>query len=141
MPGLLDHVSALAIRLNRPAIWLGILVGLTGCGGSNGPTRIPLSGKVTQGDQPVKTGAISLAPASGQRGVAANTAIKDGRYQFTREDGPGPGKYKATILVSFTKDELMKRRQEPAAPQTQWEFDVKIPETGSPSEDFRLESK
>ena len=47
-----------------------LMSGLLGCG-SGGPTRIALSGKVTQGGVPVATGAISLVPAQGHRGVAA----------------------------------------------------------------------
>lgn len=141
MPKFAGHVTESLVNLLK---WLALncfVLSLIGCGGADGPTRIALSGKVTQADQPVKQGAISLVPAAGHRGVAANTAIKDGRYQFTREDGPGPGPYKVTILVSFTKDELMKRRQEPSAPQIQWEFEIKVPESGAPSEDFRLEGK
>ena len=140
MPRLAGHVSARVVRLRRVTLWLGILVGLTGCGSSE-PSRIPLTGKVTQADQPVKIGAISLTPAAGQRGVAANAVIKDGTYQFTREDGPDPEPYKVTILVSFTKDELMKRREEKSTPKTQWEFEIKIPKSGPATEDFRLESK
>ncbi|MFM9962500.1 MAG: hypothetical protein ACKV2Q_14910 [Planctomycetaceae bacterium] len=122
-------------------LWLSGLVALSGCGADSGPKRIPLSGKVTLANQPVKQGAISLAPAEGHRGVAANTAINDGRYQFTSEDGPGPGPYKVTILLTFTKEELLKQRQSPSAPQAEWKFEIKVPATGSPSEDFRLESK
>lgn len=123
--------------------WLAVVIvalGLTGCGGETSK-RVPLSGKVTQADQPVKQGAISLVPAEGHRGVAANTSISDGVYKFTREDGPEPGPYKVTVMISFTKDELMQRRDEVPAPRTQWDFDIKVPESGSPSEDFRLDAK
>lgn len=132
-----------ASRKNFPRwlAWSLMACGLIGCGGTDGPTRIALSGKVTQADQPVRQGSISLVPAAGHRGVAANTAIKDGHYQFTREDGPGPGAYQVTIFVSFTKDELMQRRQTQPAPQTQWDFLINVPNSGSPSEDFRLEAK
>lgn len=134
---------SLAAKTIRPirTLLLCLCCAWTGCGGSDGPTRIPLTGKVTLGDQPVKQGAISLVPTAGQRGVAANTAINEGRYRFTREDGPSPGAYKVTILTSLTKDELFQRRQELPAPQAQWEFEIKVPESGSPTEDFRLESK
>lgn len=127
------------IRRRQAAMLCGWLV-LAGCG-ADGPTRIPLSGTVTQGDQPVKQGAISLVPAAGHRGVAANTAITDGRYQFTRDEGPGPGPYKVTVMTSLTKDELMKRGQSQPAPQMQWEFEIKVPDSGTASEDFRLDSK
>ena len=119
---------------------LGMVSGLLGCG-SSGPTRIALSGKVTQGGEPVANGALSLVPAKGHRGVAANTPIQKGRYQFSAQDGPGPGPYNVTVLISISKDELLKRRQADSAPQTQWEFEIKVPESGSPSEDFQLESK
>src|SRR5207249_3799171 len=42
-----------------------LVSGLLGCG-SGGPTRIALSGKVTQGGAPVAKGAISLVPAPGR---------------------------------------------------------------------------
>lgn len=137
MPKLPKRVVVSPFRLLSWLVWPCCLAGLIGCGGDSGPKRIALSGKVTQADQPVKQGAISLAPAAGNRGVAANTAIKDGRYQFTSEDGPGPGPYKVTILQTFTKDEIMKRREAQAV----WEFEIKVPESASPSEDFRLEPK
>ncbi len=141
MPNFAGHVSASLMNLLKWSACACVAWGLIGCGGADGPTRIALSGKVTQADQPVRQGSISLVPAAGHKGVAANTAIKDGRYQFTREDGPGPGPYKVTVMVSFTKDELMKRRQTLPAPQTQWDFEIKVPESGAPSEDFRLETK
>lgn len=118
----------------------GLISGLLGCG-PDGPTRIALSGKVTQDGKPVAKGAISMVPAAGHRGVAANTAVQQGRYQFTSEDGPGPGPYKVTVQVSLSKDELLKRRPDDTPPQTQWEFEVKIRESGTSSEDFQLEMK
>lgn len=136
-----DRRFVTPIRRDR-AVVLCLCLVLAGCG-SDGPTRIPLSGKVTQGDQPVKQGAISLVPMEGHRGVAANTAIKDGRYQFSREDGPGPGPYKVTVMTSLTKDELMRRGQDQniLAPQMEWVFEIKVSDSGSASEDFRLDSK
>ncbi len=134
------HVAPSLIYLWK---WLALpccLLSFVGCG-ADGPMRIALSGKVTQADQPIKQGAISLTPAEGHRGVAANTAIKDGHYQFTRTDGPGPGPYKVTILVTYTKDEMMKRRQAGQNPQAQWDFEIKVPELGSPTEDFQLKTK
>ena len=126
------------------AVALCLCLALAGCG-SDGSTRIPLSGKVTQGDQPVPQGAISLVPAEGHQGVAANTQIKVGRYEFTRDDGPQPGPYKVTVMRSFTKDEADKRRREQnpssPAPQVEWIFEIKVPSSGTASEDFRLESK
>jgi len=140
MPKSAGYCSAGLMREVQWLVLACVALGLTGCGGEISK-RVALSGKVTQAEQPVKQGAISLVPAEGHRGPAANTAITDGRYQFNSEDGPEPGPYKVTVMISFTKDELMKRRDEVPAPRTQWDFEIKVPESGSPTEDFRLEAK
>lgn len=112
-----------------------VIVGLVGCG-SDGPNRIPLSGKVTCGGQSIKQGSITLTPAPGHKGVAANTSISDGQYRFTREDGPSPGSYRAIIQEVANKEEILKRQSNGGIATTQWERDITVPESGSPMEDF-----
>lgn len=96
-------------------------------------------GKVTRGGEPIRQGSISLTPSPGQKGVAANTAIKDGAYEFTADDGPSPGAYRAIIQEVVTKEELLKRQSIGGIPATQWERDVKVSESGSTSVDFAVE--
>ena len=131
-------IRLLFTRVFCVAALLGISMGLSGCE-SSGPTRIPLSGKVTRGGQPIKQGSLVLTPAAGQKGVAANTAITDGQYQFSREDGPGPGAYRAIIQEVATKEEILKRQSIGGIAKSQWERDLKVPESGSPKEDFAVE--
>ncbi|MCX7420460.1 MAG: hypothetical protein NT013_13115 [Planctomycetia bacterium] len=117
------------------ACWI---VGLLGCG-SNGPSRIALSGKATRGGQPIRQGSITLTPNPGQKGVAANTSITNGVYRFTSEDGPSPGAYRAIIQEVVTKEEILKRPSVSGIPATQWELEVKVPESGSTSVDFAVD--
>lgn len=138
-----DRQFVTDLRRCRTVVWC-LCLALAGCG-SDGPARLSVGGKVSLGDQPLARGSISFVPAEGQKGVAANTEIKDGRYQFSRDDGPQAGPYRVTVMRSFTKDEADKMRREATpnapAPPTEWVFDIKVPSGGSSSENFQLESK
>ncbi len=121
-------------------IVLATLVVLPGCG-SDGPSRVALSGIVTRAGQPLESGSLSCTPAPGQRGVAANATIAKGRYQFSRDDGPTPGLYKVLIQETLTKDEIMKRRQDQPtsdAPVKPWVKEITVPDSKSGSLDFEL---
>ena len=136
------HHRRVSFRINLITLmaFACLIVGAIGCG-ANGPTRIPLAGKVTRGGEPILQGSLSLTPSPGQKGVAANTAIKDGTYRFTADDGPSPGAYRAIIqeVVTKTKDEILKQQSVGGIPARQWERDVKVPESGSTSVDFAIE--
>lgn len=132
------QVGASIVKSIENAACLCLIFGLMGCG-SNGPTRISISGKVTRGGQPIPQGSITLTPSPGQKGMAANTSITDGTYRFTSDDGPSPGAYQATIQEVVAKDELMKRESIGGIPATHWERDVKVPEGGSTTIDFAVE--
>ncbi len=86
---------------------LGLAVGLvaafgclvTGCGGSDGPPRYDLSGKVDYGGKPVPAGRIALEPdgAKGNSGPPAYAEIKDGRYATPGGKGSVGGPHRVRI--------------------------------------------
>jgi hypothetical protein len=89
------------------------LLALTGCGG---PKRLPVSGKVTLGGQPLTTGRVFFSPdvsRDNNARVACVGRIDDqGRYELhttgitNTESGKGapPGWYKVTIRPQGSKD-------------------------------------
>ena len=76
---------------------------VAGWGRSAGrPGRVSVSGRVLLDGQPVASGSINFYPAEGHAGPAANTGISNGRYQFSREDGPFVGPHH--VVVAFLRD-------------------------------------
>ncbi|MCA9016806.1 MAG: hypothetical protein KDA77_15845, partial [Planctomycetaceae bacterium] len=72
---------------------------LTGCGGPAGdPDLIPVQGTVTLDGQPLKSGVIGFAPASGQ--AASTGQIEDGHFKLSfsqSASGAKAGTYKVSI--------------------------------------------
>ena len=75
--------------------WLSVLAGATGflilfagCGGSDGPIRVPIAGTVTLDDSPLLTGVIRFVPTGEDGGPAASTRIVGGEFKFSADDGP-----------------------------------------------------
>ncbi len=80
------------------AVGLGVLCAASGCKPS-GP-RQEIQGTVTVDSQKVSKGSISFFPARDTVGPTTSTAIVDGHYSFTRENGPHAGKYRVVIGVT-----------------------------------------
>ncbi|MFG0333867.1 MAG: hypothetical protein ACF8TS_10940 [Maioricimonas sp. JB049] len=59
---------------------------LYGCGGSETVHRVPVSGTVTLGGDPLPEGEIVLRPAGGT-GATDGGQIKDGKFQFDATPG------------------------------------------------------
>jgi hypothetical protein len=70
--------------------------------GEGRPGRRAVYGEVKVGGKPVAKGSISFYPAEGQAGPAANTAIVNGRFQFSRDDGPFAGPHH--VVLSYIRD-------------------------------------
>ncbi len=75
--------------------WLSVLTGaagflilFAGCGGSDGPIRVPITGTVTLDDSPLLAGVIRFVPTGEVCGPAASTSIVGGEFRFTADDGP-----------------------------------------------------
>ncbi|WP_425614781.1 hypothetical protein NA78x_004660 [Anatilimnocola sp. NA78] len=75
-------------------------VGFAGCGPTlEGPTRYPVSGKVTFNGQPVPKGTIILEPdiERGNSGPGGGAEIVNGQYDTKLEAGVVGGAYKVRI--------------------------------------------
>ncbi len=106
----------------------------SGCGGPTGPARFPVSGNVVREGQPVDDGTIQFIPTGG--GPAASTKIKDGLYQFTKENGPVEGGQNVVIYQTLPRAEVP-----PGTPKKDAEI---LPETrfkkSMPREGWKLET-
>lgn len=111
-----------------------LLVGmLAGCGGApDGPKRIPVTGTVKREGHLVDAGSIIFRPPQGAGGldVSAATEIKEGKYAFTEQDGPPPGKYKVEIVAfpNYDPNYVGKRNEAPILPDDR--FKNKMPVNG-----------
>lgn len=82
--------------------WVLLPVLCTGC--NEDGTRVPVSGEVTLDGQAVEEGSINFRPAPDTPGVAAGTQITNGRYRFSRTDGPSEGRYIVEVTPGTTRD-------------------------------------
>jgi hypothetical protein len=85
----------------RTALVVFALTALSGCGG-----RIPVSGKVTVDDKPLKSGGVTFVPDTEKGNNSTVNAIgqikEDGTYELFTEGKPGvaPGWYKVLIAAA-----------------------------------------
>jgi hypothetical protein len=82
---------------SRELLAIVVLAGCLGCGPGTPPTppRVALSGQVKYNSEPVSKGLLLLQPKG--QGQPVSTSIADGKYAFTKADGPIAGAYHATI--------------------------------------------
>ncbi len=120
-------------------VCLALLLVVPGCWGRQGPERVAVHGTVTRAGEPVQQGSVRLLPDKGHHGPAAFTAIEQGRYEFSRDDGPVAGPHR--LVVSIEADGKTQLMADPAAgpgakggAQTapgKWEFQVEVPKQES----------
>lgn len=67
---------------------------------TDGPTRYPVSGKVTYGGQPVPKGFVSFEPdsAAGNSGPGGGAPIVDGQYRTPADTGVIGGPHRVRIV-------------------------------------------
>jgi len=83
----------------RPlAVVLGL--SLAGCGGEPPLARAPVSGAVFAQGQAVQSGVVRFVPIDGTAGPIASTAVDDGFYAFTSENGPVVGKHRVEVVAT-----------------------------------------
>lgn len=70
-----------------------------GCGSTTGPARFPIRGTVRIGSVPASEGQVRFVPSQGHTGPVAATSIRDGRYEFSAEEGPTAGPHDVSIVV------------------------------------------
>jgi hypothetical protein len=82
---------------------------MIGCGAPEGPERIALSGTVKFDGNHLPAGVIRFLPAGGTQGPATSATIQNGRYEFTKKDGPILGAHRieieATEYLGFAMDD------------------------------------
>ena len=99
-----------AARRNRfLMLALLLLPVLSGCGGTDGPERVPVSGEVTLDGRPLAAGLIRFIPSGDNQGPAAVAIVKDGAYELPKSDGPVLGlqrvEIEATDYLGFAIDD------------------------------------
>jgi hypothetical protein len=88
--------------------WATAIVACTlGCGKTDGPERISISGSVTYAGQPVAEGEIRFVPAKDTVGPVTLASIADGKYQATSKGGVPVGTHTVQILA-YLPDPLNK---------------------------------
>lgn len=100
-----------------------------GCGGDTGPLRFRTTGTVKfQAGTPVN-GSISFRPADGHKGPAANGAIRDGKFDIPRTEGPTAGSHQVIVSLvagkmaaDFAKGSAGKQ----AGQRSRWEFKADV---------------
>jgi hypothetical protein len=73
-------------------------VAVCGCGGSDEPRGIALSGKVSYKGQPLTDGSIRFIPSDGN-GPTAGATIEGGAFSIPAIGGPRPGKHRVEIAA------------------------------------------
>jgi len=129
-------------------ICLALMFVVLGCGGRQGPKRVAVHGTVTRAGEPLQQGAIRLLPDEGHRGPAAFTAIEQGRFEFSREDGPVAGPHRLVISIEADNKARLIADQSggPGAKAgggetklEKWEFRVEVPDQESFEHNVQLD--
>src|SRR5262245_46646446 len=82
----------------RTYAWVLILAAVSGCGGTSGPARHEITGRVTFKGDPVEEGIISFEPMDGQ-GSKDGATIVNGDYRIPKDKGLFTGKYRVSIII------------------------------------------
>ncbi|MCG6157020.1 hypothetical protein [Rubinisphaera margarita] len=89
-----------------PVFALGLL---TGCGGDSGPSRVPVSGKITVDGNPIELAQIEFRPNVGKGDITnAPTAfgyVKNGEYSIPEVTGAIVGEHDVTVRVVEPSEE------------------------------------
>lgn len=82
----------------RKCGWVLVLAVAGGCGGTSGPVRHEITGRVTYKGEPVEEGIISFEPMDGQ-GSKDGATIINGDYRIPKDKGLFTGKYRVSIII------------------------------------------
>ena len=87
-------------RIVLLAIGLLPVLALSGYEGGDSEEGIEVSGKVTWQGESLGTGKILFTPGEDNSGPAAGSAIENGRYRISAENGPDRGTYQIVVTAS-----------------------------------------
>ena len=116
-----------------------IVLAMAGCGGTDGPRRVAVTGTVIRDGKPVDVGSVAILPDEGHSGPAATGAVEDGEFEFDSSTGPMPGPHVVVIRSMIPKDELMRLQAAGEEPKMSWEYSLEIPDEPAFHHDFRLD--
>jgi hypothetical protein len=91
------------VRRTGLALLLGVAFSaVAGCNRTPHGDRVPLSGAVTKGGEPIEDKAtIYFEPVDGKAGVGAIGQVAESRYSIPVESGPTPGlSYKVRLITA-----------------------------------------
>jgi hypothetical protein len=95
----MQHSNTSALK----TISVVLIMFVLGCGGGQSG-RQPVFGSVSGADD--RQGFISFVPAGGNHSPTARCRIRDNHYQFTKDDGPLPGRYQVLIQLERDRDAI-----------------------------------
>ncbi len=81
-----------------------LMFALSGCGGSSGPRRAAVEGKVTLNDSPLPSGVIRFVPTGSTKGPVVLGVIKEGHFALAKSQGPVLGQQIVQIDATPAKD-------------------------------------
>lgn len=90
----------ISLRCVMCFLCLFVVSGFTGCGGSSGPKRSAVRGKVTFDGAPVSRGMIVFLPEQGVDGPSSGGEITNGEYTIPEASGPVAGMHRVEITAS-----------------------------------------
>lgn len=118
-----------------------IIVSLTGCGGQAEPRRVAVQGSVIVDDKLVPDATVRFLPEKGNNGPVAVTGVKGGLYNFTKLNGPYPGKYKVSVNLELgSLSKVASDDPNAPPPPMQWEQEVTVPDQESVTQHFLWKS-
>jgi len=124
------------LRAVHPWHWLALLLALSGCGASDGPARLPVSGHVVGDGAESIVGSVSFSPAKGNEGLGGTCALSQGAYQFDRTNGPTAGLHDVIIRRNPTKPTTASKEKQP---RMEWKLQADIPAKGPYQIDLKLD--
>jgi len=99
--------TLIANRLNGLSILVGAVLFITlvgGCGKSDAPVRVPVTGTVTLDESPLLIGLIRFVPTDEKGGPAASARIVGGEFEFSAADGPVIANHRVEIEATDYQD-------------------------------------
>ncbi len=123
------------VRATIPC-WTALLAAgclLAGCSKPSRWDRVALQGNVTATDisnPDDVNGTLTIVPAAGNKGPAAVTSIKAGKYQFTSTNGPIAGECEVTVTLFDPEQSKLAAHSSTAPARSK-------PMPGNPGDKFR----
>lgn len=100
------------IKWGTFCVLLVVSIGFNGCGSGNELGRMPVTGEVTFGGEPLDHGSIEFTPTG--EGTQSGSVIENGKYEIAESRGLPPGEY--IVRIYSPEGEGANPTGEPPAP-------------------------